>query len=400
MADVKILRKHVSIIHSNSDVTVLQRKIINALLHEAAKGKYKSTQGLVAVDFCMPLSNVAKAIHFNSNNTKYLKEAIDNLALLTVSWNLLKDKAPDNISFLNLRFLHGSPTFYQNGTFAFSFHKFFMDLLNNPAIYGSIDLDIQSWFESKYSHSLYENSTRLVNLQQKYRFIEIDVFKRLLGVNDASYNSTAELTRSIITPALEEVNDRANFVVSIEKIKEGRSIIGFNVSIVKKDKDIKTDLIRIEQQAYQDVEVIIEKHFGKINKNILESIFNNYSKEYILQKIDYTIGRVKKETTGLYPVAYFISALKKDYKSNKIVDVDKTANEILSNNITSTDWDKKCDFLHMELDHWRRMQSLYLKNNADDKTLQSVQGSIDRYKNELEEHYSNKPIAPLKEGMV
>lgn len=29
-----------------------------------------------------------------------------------------------------------------------------------PSIYGTVDIDIQYQFESKYRHSLYENSTR------------------------------------------------------------------------------------------------------------------------------------------------------------------------------------------------------------------------------------------------
>ena len=80
------------------------------------------------------------------------------LASLKIEWNLLKDKVPTEISFLNLRVFHGSPTFYQDNTLNFSFHKIMLDLVTNPSIYGPIDIDLQSEFESKYSHALYENS--------------------------------------------------------------------------------------------------------------------------------------------------------------------------------------------------------------------------------------------------
>lgn len=403
MSDIKILRKHVSIIHSNSDVTILQRKIINALLHEATKEKYKSTEGLVAIDFCMPLSTLSKAINFNSNNTKYLKESIDKLALLTVAWNLLKDKAPENISFLNLRFLQGSPTFYQDGTFVFSFHKFFIDLLNNPSVYGSIDLDVQSWFESKYSHSLYENSTRLVNLQQKYKFIEISVFKMLLGVNDDSYDGTAELTRSIITPALEEVNDRADFLVTIEKVKEGRRVIGFNLSAVKKDKNNKksSELIELEQgkqEACQEIKRMLGKYFGKINEKILLNIFQNYSEEYILEKMHYTIERAKKETTGLYPIPYFMSALKNDYRSNKIKTLEITAEDLTDN--VMKNWENVRDALEIDLAHCRQTQSRYLKSTTDDNILQSAQKMIDDCERKLREHYLKRPAGSSEKSII
>ena len=39
-----------------------------------------------------------------------------------------------------------------------------------------------------------------------------------------------ELTRNVITPSVEEVNDRSNFIVSLETIRVGRKITGFEVS--------------------------------------------------------------------------------------------------------------------------------------------------------------------------
>ena len=116
----KVLRKHVSIIHAYSMMSVLQRKIVNVLLYEAIQSKNAdNNQNSVTVECIMPFSKLASVINFNSNNTQYLKEAIDGLASLKIEWNLLKDKAPTDISFLNLRILHGSPTFYHDGTFNF-----------------------------------------------------------------------------------------------------------------------------------------------------------------------------------------------------------------------------------------------------------------------------------------
>src|ERR1700722_15863688 len=157
----KKIKKHVAIIHAYSLMSVLQRKIVNVLLYEAIKGDgclhHKES---ISVECRIPFHNVCKAVKFNSNNTQYLKEAIDGLASLKIEWNLLKDKVPTDISFLNLRVLHGAPTFYQDNTLNFSFHKIMLDLVENPSIYGTLDIDLQSDFESKYSHALYENSTR------------------------------------------------------------------------------------------------------------------------------------------------------------------------------------------------------------------------------------------------
>lgn len=131
----KVIRKHVAIIHAYSLMSVLQRKIVNVLLYEATHNKaYINHKDSVAIECRIPFCSLVKTISFNSNNTQYLKEAIDGLASLKIEWNLLKDKVPIDISFLNLRVLHGSPTFYQDGTLNFSFHKVMLELVNNSPI--------------------------------------------------------------------------------------------------------------------------------------------------------------------------------------------------------------------------------------------------------------------------
>src|SRR6476620_10354538 len=97
----KTIRKHVSIIHAYSLMSMLQRKIVNVLLYEAIQhNQHQNYSHSVAVECKISLSVLSKAIKFNSNNNQYLKEAIDHLASLKIEWNLLKDKAPSDVSFL------------------------------------------------------------------------------------------------------------------------------------------------------------------------------------------------------------------------------------------------------------------------------------------------------------
>ena len=51
---------------------------------------------------------------------------------------------------------------------------------------------------------------------------------------------------------------------------------------------------------------------------MLNNILNNYSEEYMLEKIAYTKKYAKKESSGFYPIPYFISAIKHDYKFKEI----------------------------------------------------------------------------------
>ena len=80
----KTIRKHVAIIHAYSLMSILQRKIVNVLLYEAKKvtNHVNNHHNSVAVECHIPFSNLSKAVKFNSNNTQYLKEAIDGSGII------------------------------------------------------------------------------------------------------------------------------------------------------------------------------------------------------------------------------------------------------------------------------------------------------------------------------
>lgn len=383
----KTIRKHVSIIHAYSLMSMLQRKIVNVLLYEAIKGNnQRKCHNSVAVECQIPFSTLSKAIKFNSNNNQYLKEAIDGLASLKIEWNLLKDKIPADISFLNLRILHGSPTFYKDNTLNFSFHRVMLDLVRNPAVYGTIDVELQSEFESKYSHALYENSTRFINLQ-KNKDIQLETFRKILGVQKDKYINVRELTRNVIAPSIEEVNDRSDFVVSLETIKNGRKTTGFEVSIKSKKKFIITNDVPNTQQ-HEKVRKEIKHEFGVISESVLNNILNNYSGEYLIEKIAYTKKYAKKESSGFYPIPYLISAIKHDYKF-KEADQAENASEKTQDEFIA--WNKKLSLLRSDLRHWedRLACANASKKESDIKAIESV---LSNCQEKIKHHYLDQPI--------
>lgn len=384
----RTIKKHVAIIHAHSLMSSLQRKIVNALLYEAnvEKNRVNSIDS-VAIESRISFSSIAKKVSFNSNNTQYLKEAIDGLASLKIEWNLLKDKVPTNISFLNLRVLHGPPTFYQDGTLNYSFHKLMLDLVNNPAIYGIIDLDLQSKFESKYGHALYENSTRFISLH-KNKIIQLETFRKLLGVREDKYDSMRELTRNVVKPSVEEVNERADFIVKLEPIKIGRKVTSFELFVeTKKPKQLKNK-IHFDQRnvVFKEIKAIFET----LNDSILENIIENYPEEYIFEKLAYTKKYAKKDAFGKYPIPYFISALKYDYKANE-------------NNLCSSSdepgvitqealWQEKWFNLQADLDHWKR-QLEYAQTSHKETLVGNVHKVIAESEEKLKQHLLERPIS-------
>lgn len=396
MSAERKIKKHVAIIHAYSLMSSLQRKVVNVLLHEAIVNKSPDDNiNSVALERRISFANLAKKVNFNSNNTQYLKEAIDQLANLKIEWNLLKDKVPTDISFLNLRILHGAPTFYHDGTFNFSFHKIMLNFVDNPAIYGLIDLDLQSQFESKYGHSLYENSTRFVSLH-KNKVIHLDLFRRLLGVREDKYESMRELTRNVIKPAVEEVNDRADFVVSLEPIKMGKKVTAFELFVDSK-KISKPQKIENDSNKNHVVMNEIKRTFSELTEANLINIINNYPEEYILEKLAYTKKYAKKDKSGNYPIPYFISALKFDYKTTQQNDL--TMNQstpIINNDVV---WKEKLLNLNSELMHWQR-QIEYAKAINKESYLDEVQAQFFKCENNLKQHLLERPTSDKEITLV
>jgi len=388
MLPLKTLRKPVAIIHAYSMMSVLQRKIFNVLLYEVKQKKFIHHEGSVVFEHSMSFVNLIKAINFNSNNTKYLKEAIDGLASLKIEWNLLKDKAPKSISFLNLRILHGPPTFYQNGVFNFSFHKLMIDLMSNPAVYGSIDLNVQSKYESKYAHSLYENSTRFVNLNKR-RVVSLITFKKLLGVSPDRYDNLRELNRNVILPSVEEVNDRSDFLVNIKKIKTGKMVTGFEWSVDKKETTLlaKDD----KKKGKEKVIKLIGEYFGSVSKTIIDNIISSYSEEYILEKIYYTKEKKQKDVSGYYPIPYFISALRDDYKVNSPLKKGSSIEEGQSQSShVEKEWCRNLSDLKSDLAHWQKHLA-YAKESSNLLLKNTTQKVIMQCKEKIRKHFIKKP---------
>lgn len=386
MLSDKTVKKHVAIIHAYSLMSTLQRKIVNALIYEALHGHHEFNHSHAThADFKIPLSKISKMIKYKSNNSRYLKEAIDGLASLKIEWNVLKDKIPNDISFLNLRILHGSPTFYQDNTFAFSFHKVFMSLISHPLIYGTIDIDLQAQFESKYSHSLYESCTRFVNMQ-KGRVIQIETLRQLLCVPDGNYRSTSEFMRNTIQPSVEEVNDRADFYIDLKHLKVARKIVAFDVSVTSKNKNVvmqKPDYTSEQNNIIS----MIKDTFGIINSSTLTHILKNYDMKYIEEKVRYTKQHAKRGKCNYYPMPYFISALRYDYKDA----IKEELNTIKTDTNPNSDsnWDFDLATLQSDLNHWQDRLNFFQANH-NEKQINNINIIIAACKKKIQLHIQQR----------
>ena len=95
------LKKHVATIHSSNTLSLLQRKIANALLYNAYNDLF------IKEEYQIHIGSLCKLIGYDSNDHKLIKKALVNLLSTVIEWNLVdgnKVDTEENIKQLNTEF--------------------------------------------------------------------------------------------------------------------------------------------------------------------------------------------------------------------------------------------------------------------------------------------------------
>lgn len=100
-------------------------------------------------------------------------------------------------------------------------------------------LEQTALLNSVYSVRLYELLIQWKNKTQKF---ELELFREQLGLGVNEYKRMSDFKRRVLKPAISEINDKTDIEVSYADIKNGRNIIGFEITNKqkpqpKKDKD-------------------------------------------------------------------------------------------------------------------------------------------------------------------
>lgn len=88
-------------------------------------------------------------------------------------------------------------------------------------------------FSSVYSFRLYELIVKMLGM--KNQRIEVDELRRILQLEN-KYQQIRELNRKVITPAMKDINEKSDLLLSIKPVKLGRNIVAFEFQISKKSK--------------------------------------------------------------------------------------------------------------------------------------------------------------------
>lgn len=299
------LRKHVATIHCSNSLSLLQRKISNALLFHAHK------ELLLKEEHEISIKQLCKLIAYQGNNHAAIKDALKELLSTVIEWNVVNDTTAAEdwtaSSILASVSLQGPLCYY-------AYSPRMKQLLHSPSMFGKINLLIQARFKSSYGLALYENCVRYCGLPHT-KWFDMEMFRKLMGVPPDVYPVFRDFKRRVLDKSVEEVNTYSDLFVEPDVHREGRRVL--KIRFLLKERNKKT---RIGVQSSESTDTIIAKLLAQyaLTREQSEQLLQAYGAEAIQEKMalieaskNYQQGKVSNLA------GYLFSALKNNYQAAK-----------------------------------------------------------------------------------
>lgn len=208
-------------------ITLLQRKIFNVLLASAVSTR----KDLDQQTFSVSLHQLMEEVEFDSNNTAHIKEALKQLNVLQVQWEVINELGKDEWGVATMI----AEAKIVDGRIWYSFAPRTKDMLLNPEVYARISLEMQRQFHGQYAYALYENCVRFVDVR-KTTLLPVVTWRNLLGASSDYYDEFKNFSRKILKPAMEEVNTVSDITIKALYVYEGRAVTNLQFEVERKSQ--------------------------------------------------------------------------------------------------------------------------------------------------------------------
>lgn len=299
--DNQILKKHVAAIHIGAKLSLLQRKLVNALLYNAYD------QLLTAQNHEISASVLCEMIGFDSKNIGYLKGALKGLMETVVEFDVLEEDGERSWEAMVLL----PYAKIKGGTCTYRYERALAEKLYHPDVYSKINLSVLREMNSAHALVLYENCYRFEGIGHT-AWWDVDVFRKLMGVDMmSSYKPFKALNRNVIQPAMKEVNKLSNIQVEMETRMKGRSVTGLRF-IVRPNRQLSLVGMETEDDITRNPAYQALLAEG-ISKTLARSWLLEYGEEHIFDKLDLASsqaasGKIKSSKAG-----FLKAAVEQDY---------------------------------------------------------------------------------------
>lgn len=237
-------KKHVATIHTSGELSLLERKLSNVLLLHA----YDNL--LAQRTHKLPVSVLCPILGYESNDIAGLRKALRSLVTTAIEFNLMQDgkekwAVMSMLSYAEIR----------DGICTWRYDDYLAEKLFDPEVYSTINIMVQTQFQSSHTLTLYENCFRYKSVGST-GWWDIDRFRKLMGASGEHYVEFRRLNEKVIQPALKEINKTSDIELAVEFDRKGRggkvSSVRFHIADNKQQVLFRTDLSG--EESYKDNE--------------------------------------------------------------------------------------------------------------------------------------------------
>lgn len=358
------LKKHVAVIHSSNKLTLLQRKIANALLFNAYKDLQEKDEHSIHI------AKLCEIIGYDSNDHKTIKKALINLISTVLEWNLVDGERLDNEGVWNASSIIAGASI-DGAVCTYSYSSQMRRLLYRPNIYGRLDMMVQAKFQSTYGLALYENCNRFQDIGQTPWFT-LAKFRKLMGVEEGKYKIFRDFKSRVLDKAVEEVNKYSTLQISPQVRKQNRQVVSIQF-LIKKPK--LSAVPKLDDSAQDSIADVLKEKFGFSAKQTMQ-VLADHSEIYIKEKIDLVTSSPSFINGKVKNIAkYLMSALRDNYQAPK----PSTAKIVTSSNIVQSD-DKSNLELQMK---FRRFHEAELFKLFEELSARKKAGLLNKFEKYL-----------------
>lgn len=297
------LKKHVAAIHSSSKLTLVQRKIANALLYSAYKHLLDRDRHQIHI------ADLCELIGYHSKDFQTIKDSLVALISAVVEWNVVENSKGENTGIWNASAIIADASI-EGPLCTYSYSQKMRELFYRPEVYGQLNMAVLAKFKSTYGLALYENCIRYKNVH-KTPWLTIKVFRSLMGVDEKKYLVYKDFKKRVLDKAVEEVNKHSSITVLVNTKKQGRKTVALQFNIRRKSE------LKVERLGSTDLQTRVQQDFG-FSSSQLRDVFSSYDKAFILEKINIIEGsKAFKEGKISNLAKYLLSALENDFQAPK-----------------------------------------------------------------------------------
>lgn len=306
------LKKHAAAIQCSNSLSLLQRKISNALLFNAYYRLLEEEEHAISV------RRLCEIVGYRGKNTAAIKEAVVNLLSTVLEWNVVDEKKMEDWTASSIL----ASVNIKDSICTYAYSPRIKRLLYSPSMYGKISMIMQSHFRSSYGLALYENCVRYRDLPHT-KWFEMSIFRKLMGVPDELYGIFRDFKRRVIDKAVQEVNTHSDLIIEPEYLRKGKQIDKIRLLIRERPKKTRIGCAKSVSEVNNSsvtskenaIVISLLDIFGLSRQKAVELV-NQHSASFVEEKMNLVMasasfreGRVRN-ITGL-----LLDAVKSDYKS-------------------------------------------------------------------------------------